>query len=234
MIFTRLKTLTLKWHPAELGVLVWLSVIAFCVCSFAFIVDDVFEDGRHAFDEAVLRALRHSDNLSQPIGPAWLHIALKDITSLGSTAVLALITFASFIYLLMDKKRGAAFFLLVAIGGGTLLNYGLKLLFRRPRPELVPHLTDFYSYSFPSGHAIMSAIVYLTLGAVLCRAIQDRTIKIYILGVAVTMTLLIGFSRVYLGVHWPTDVLAGWCVGASWAILCDLTAFWLQRRHNKI
>ena len=105
----------------------------------------------------------------------------------------------------------------------------LKLGFARPRPDLVPHAVEVYTASFPSGHAMLSAVTYLTLGALLIRVQPRWRVKVYILFLAISITLLVGTSRVYLGVHWPTDVLAGWCVGAAWALLCWLVALRLQR-----
>jgi undecaprenyl-diphosphatase len=106
----------------------------------------------------------------------------------------------------------------------------LKLGTDRPRPDLVAHLVEVHTASFPSGHAMLSAVVYLTLGGLLSRVERPWRIKIHLLSVAVILTLLIGVSRVYLGVHWPTDVLAGWCAGATWAMLCWRVALALQRR----
>jgi undecaprenyl-diphosphatase len=130
----------------------------------------------------------------------------------------------------MTGKRQAAFFLLVAVGGGMLLSAGLKMGFERARPDLVPHHTRVYTASFPSGHAMLSAVVYLTLAALLARVQSERRVKTMIIVLAVLLTLLVGMSRVYLGVHWPTDVLAGWCGGAAWASLCWFVALQLQRR----
>ena len=119
-----------------------------------------------------------------------------------------------------------------SISAGAIGSTLLKLFFARPRPDIVTHLVNTYSTSFPSGHAMNSAIVYLTLGALLARAEGDRTVRIYLMAVPLLLTLLIGFSRIYLGVHWPSDVLAGWCVGATWAILCSWVARTLQRRRT--
>jgi undecaprenyl-diphosphatase len=111
-----------------------------------------------------------------------------------------------------------------------LLSTLLKLGFERPRPDLVPHAVVVYTASFPSGHAMLSAVTWLTLGALLMRVEPRRRVKAYVLALAVLTTLLVGASRIYLGVHWPTDVLAGWCIGAAWALMCWLAALWLQRR----
>jgi undecaprenyl-diphosphatase len=144
--------------------------------------------------------------------------------------VLALVTIAAVGYLLLERKRQTAVFVTLAVAGGAVLETLLKLGFARPRPELVSHLVDVTSFSFPSGHATMATITYLTLGVLVARVQDRRRMKLYLLAVAILVALIVGISRVYLGVHWPTDVLAGWCVGAAWALACWLVATWLQRR----
>ena len=134
-------------------------------------------------------------------------------------------------YLLVARRVETALFLVVAIAGGALASTSLKLLFSRARPELVQHLVEVANASFPSGHAMNSAITYLTLGALLARTEKSTAIRIYLIALAILLTLTIGFSRVYLGVHWPSDVIAGWCLGGAWSILCSLAARTLQRRH---
>ena len=154
----------------------------------------------------------------------------RDVTSLGGATVLSLMTAAVVGYLLVDEKRAAALFVLASVAGGAALSTVLKLAFARPRPNIVPHLVEVHTASFPSGHAMLSAVIYLTLGALLARVERPPRIKIYVLTVAILLTFLIGLSRVYLGVHWPTDVLAGWCAGAAWATLCWRVALFLQQR----
>jgi undecaprenyl-diphosphatase len=155
---------------------------------------------------------------------------MADLTSIGGVSVLTLFTAIVIGYLLIGGKRAAALAVLVAIGGGALLDSALKLGFERPRPDLVAHLVEVRTYSFPSGHAMLSAVTFLTLGALLAAVESGRRLRAYILSVAVLLTLLIGLTRIYLGVHWPTDVIAGWCAGAGWALLCWAVATWLQRR----
>ena len=113
---------------------------------------------------------------------------------------------------------------------GVLLSNSLKWGFARPRPDLVPREIVVYTASFPSGHTTLSAVVYLTLGALLCRTQSSIAVKAYVLSVAALLTAIIGVSRVYLGVHWPTDVIAGWLIGGAWAFLCASVMVWLQRR----
>jgi len=214
----------------ELAPFAILALAAAMLAVFAKIADEVVEGKTHAFDEAVLRVLRNPADLADPIGPAWLEHVMRDITSLGSFTVVALMTLVSVGYLLIDGKRAAAMFVVVAVTGGVALSEGMKHLFARPRPELVAHLVEVQTASFPSGHAMLSAVTYLTLGALLARIQSRNRLKAYVVSVAILLTLMVGASRIYLGVHWPTDVLAGWCAGAAWAMACWLLALWLQSR----
>ncbi|UCI26751.1 phosphatase PAP2 family protein [Mesorhizobium sp. B2-8-5] len=184
----------------------------------------------HAFDTEILLAFRHAGQPDSPIGPPWLEGAVRDVTALGSTAVLALITTATIVYLLLLRRPLTALFMFAAVAGGQVLSSLLKFEVDRPRPDLVSHLVTETSLSFPSGHAMLSAVTYLTLGSLAARFLPDRRTKVFVLGLAVLTTVLIGASRVYLGVHWPSDVLAGWCAGFAWAMLCWLAARLLQRR----
>jgi len=220
----------LRFLPAvEAGTLISIIIIAGGVLLFSELVE-MIQGEPQAFDRWVLLALRNPGDPADPIGPAWLEIVYRDITSLGGAAVLTLMTAIVVGFLIVDKKRSAALFVLASVAGGTLLSTILKLAFARPRPDVVPHLVAVSSASFPSGHAMLSAVVYLTLGALLSRVEGPLRLKVYILSVAIVLTLLIGISRIYLGVHWPTDVLAGWCAGAAWATLCWRIALTLQRR----
>jgi undecaprenyl-diphosphatase len=216
--------------PQELAPFAIFAAIAAMLAAFGKIADQVAGGQTHAFDEAVLRALRDPADLADPIGPAWLEHVMRDITSLGSFTAVTLVALTAIGYLLIDGKRAAAAFVLIAIAGGVALSEGLKHLFARPRPELVAHLVEVQTASFPSGHAMLSAATFLTLGALLARVQSGTRLKAYVISVAILLTLFVGASRVYLGVHWPTDVLAGWCAGAAWAMGCWLLAIWLQSR----
>ena len=145
-------------------------------------------------------------------------------------AVAALDAGSALGFLGLAGARGAAVLVATSVTGGILLVTLLKDVFARTRPDLVLQAARVFTTSFPSGHATMSAITYLTLGALLARVQPDRSLKAYLLGVAIALTMLVGISRVYLGVHWPTDVLAGWCIGSAWAIGCWFLARWFQRR----
>ncbi|WP_267212831.1 phosphatase PAP2 family protein [Chelatococcus asaccharovorans] len=204
----------------EVGLVAALLVAAGGILGFLAVAEDMREGELQAFDTGILLALRNPQDLADPIGPQWLEIGMRDITSLGSIPVLALIVAVVIGYLVLARKPGVALLVAISVGGGLLLGHLLKLRFERPRPDLVAHLVDIHSLSFPSSHAMLSAVTYLTIGALLTRVERRRIVRLYILVVAVGLTLLVGLSRIYLGVHWPSDVLAGWCAGAAWAMGC--------------
>ena len=213
----------------EAAVMIALLMIAGGIWAFAELADEVIEGDSLAFDEAVLQALRHPNDTGKPIGPGWLGNVARDFTALGGVAVITLVTTATAGYLALRKKWGSMALVLLSIGGGAMVSTFLKQWFDRPRPTAVTHLIEVHSLSFPSGHSMLSAITYLTLGSLLARTTADWRIKTYLLTLAVLLAGMIGATRVFLGVHYPTDVLAGWCAGISWALLCSLVARWLQR-----
>jgi undecaprenyl-diphosphatase len=204
--------------------------IAGLLLCFGFIAQEVIEGEPIAFDRRVMLALRHASDLSLPIGPSWLPEAARDVTALGSTVVLGTLLLVVTGYLFAAGKRHTGWFVLATVLGGTALNSLLKLAFARPRPDLVTPLTQVLTLSFPSGHAALSAICYLTLGTLLARTQVSRTIRIHFIVTAILLTLLVGVSRIYLGVHYPTDVLAGWCIGIAWAMICWTIMSRFQRR----
>lgn len=215
---------------SEIGAVIAMGVVALGALAFMAIADEALEGDTHAFDESILLALREPGDASNPIGPAWLADMMADLTALGGIAVLTLLVVGVVVYLLSVGKRGTALLVGGAVGSGAILSALLKLGFDRPRPDLVAHLSHAYSSSFPSGHAMLAAVTYLTLGVLLARAHERRRTKIIVMIYGVTLTVLIGLSRIYLGVHWPTDVMAGWALGAAWAAVWWLIAWWLQRR----
>lgn len=227
---SRLAALVAHVNRIERGMLLIMIVAAVLLFAFAVLADEVTEGDTRAFDERVLLALRAAGDPADPIGPRWFEEMMRDFTAIGGTGVLVLMVLAVAGFLTLTGKGHAALAIIVAVCGGTLVSQTMKWAYARPRPELVPHGAEVYTASFPSGHAMMSAIVYLTLGAMLARTQSGQAVKAYIIGVAIFLTVLVGTSRVYLGVHWPTDVLAGWALGALWAIVCWLVMLWLQAR----
>jgi undecaprenyl-diphosphatase len=202
--------------------LTWLIVgLGTCLLLWGFITlaDEVMEGDTQTVDTRILQALRDPEDQARPRGPGWLEPALLDLTALGGPTVLGLVVISIVGFLLLQGRYRTALVILVTAASAEFANVGLKGFFDRARPDVVPHLRDVSSTSFPSGHAMESAIIYLTLGAMLMRIAEGRLTKIYCMGMAVFVTLLVGISRVYLGVHYPTDVIGGWIFGFAWASL---------------
>jgi undecaprenyl-diphosphatase len=217
----------------EILLLVVVLVVLVCTYSFIRLADEVREGGTQPLDERLLRSLRRADDPHVPIGPAWVRETVLDVTALGGPAVLGLVVAAVFGFMLLQRQYGIAFLTLAATVGGSLLSALLKEIVHRGRPGVVPHLREVNSPSFPSGHAMLSAVVYLTLGTLLCRVVPGRLTKLYCLVWAMMLTGLVGASRVYLGVHYPTDVLAGWMAGLVWALGCWAVADYLRLRRGR-
>lgn len=210
--------------------LIAFVLIAGATWAFTELADSVLEGDTATLDERLLLAMREPGDATDPLGPGWFEETARDITGLGGIGILTLTTLFIAGFLILQRKRHTAIYLLLAIGSGVLLSTLLKIVFARPRPDLVPHAMSVYTNSFPSGHSMMSAVTFLTIGAILAGTQPGLRLKAYLLGVAALLTLLIGLSRVYLGVHWPTDVLAGWTAGAAWALLCWVVAEQLRSR----
>lgn len=214
----------------------WLltMILLGAVLSFAFlkIAGEMSEGETEAFDKTILIALRTPGDLASPIGPAFLKGSMIDLTALGGVTVLTLVTVLAIAFLLLRHRWRQALLAALATGGGSLLGTLLKSLFARPRPEVVPHLVEVTSLSFPSGHAMNSAIVYLTLAVLIARSFEEGRLRAFVISVAALLVLTIGVTRIYLGVHYPSDVLAGWAVGAAWALLMGLVSNILQRRRK--
>ena len=231
-----MRSILASWWPPrwlhlrrlEQHELTWLAV-GFCASVFLLlfivIAGQVVACDTQTLDVRILLALRNPADPARPIGPWWLQLYGVDITSLGSFAVLTLVSAAVVGFLVLQGRPHTAVFVALTAASGEVANYLLKQFFNRPRPTVVPHLI-IASPSFPSGHAMESAIVYLTLGAVMMRVAERRVTKMYCLGIAVLLTVLVGVSRIYLGVHYPSDVVAGWAVGFMWA-----SAWWLVAQH---
>jgi undecaprenyl-diphosphatase len=213
-------------------VLVVTLLIVAATWGFIELAAEVWGGDTHAFDRWAVRAMRTADDPATPIGPRWLPELGRDATALGSIGVLSLFTLVVAAYLWLDRKFWMMLYLLAATASGLALSIGLKHLIDRPRQDIVPPLSEAFTTSFPSGHSFLSAVVYLTLGVLLAAATQRRRLKVYVLAVAGILTVIVGFSRLYLGMHYPTDILAGWMAGLAWALLCWLIAHWLQQHRH--
>ena len=171
-----------------------------------------------AFDRTIMLAMREPENMRIPEGPVWLKQVMLDVTALGGETVLTLVVAATAGFLVLGRRWLT---LALVVGGtlsGSLLVGVFKDLIGRARPALIDHLVEVWSASFPSGHAANSATVYLTVALLLTQIVARRAERLYLLATAVLLVGAIGVSRVYLGVHYPSDVIAGWSFGTLWAL----------------
>ncbi|HEX5355785.1 MAG TPA: phosphatase PAP2 family protein [Aquabacterium sp.] len=217
---------------ARPGPIFIVAAFAFALWSFLEVAEEVLDGGAHAFDLTVLNLL----GMHSPSGlgdrPAWMLAMARDITALGSVTVLGLMVSAVIVFLAIAGRHMTALFVLMATTSGVLTMTALKGIFHRPRPELLAHGDYVMLASFPSGHAMVSALVYLTLGALLSQLMSSARLKLFVMGAMLILTGLIGISRIYLGVHWPTDVMAGWAAGTAWALACWGAAQWYRIHHG--
>lgn len=229
-IMERLANLWYELRPrVELRLLLGVLLIGLGAWLFIGLADKVIEGDTRSIDETILLALRNPADLTDPLGPPWLEEMGRDYTALGGVAVVGLVTGVVGLYLMLARRWELLWLVVIVFVGSLVLNQMLKASFNRPRPDLVPHGMHVYFTSFPSGHAMLSASVYLTLGALLARLQTQRFQAILLMGTAILVTVLVGISRVYLAVHWPSDVLAGWTAGSMWAVACWLAAWKLRQ-----
>jgi undecaprenyl-diphosphatase len=219
---TRIRATTL---PAfELRLLVPIFFMALSACAFLKITGEMLEGDVNSIDLMILQRLRVSGHPELPIGPVWLQETIRDLTALGSPAVLVMTVSTVWGYLMVARQTLMAWLAAGAALGGLAVAMLLKALFSRARPDAAFHATVATGYSFPSGHAMMSAVVFLTMATLVSRIAPQRRLGVYALAVAILLTGLVGVSRVFLGVHWASDVAAGWAAGAAWALLVWLVA----------
>ncbi|MEX1024162.1 MAG: phosphatase PAP2 family protein [Planctomycetota bacterium] len=206
------------------------AIVVGAIWLFVELLDEVTEGETLDVDRAILTAFRQGDDYGDALGPMWFEELVRDITALGSVGVLVLLSLSVVGYLMLRGQRRTALYVVFCIGGGAVLNFASKALIGRPRPDVVPHADTVQTASFPSGHSTMAAVTFLTLAALTARAHDDNLQRGYLLFLGGLLTVIVGVSRVYLGVHWPSDVLAGWCLGTAWAFACYVVAVELQRR----
>lgn len=215
----------------ELVLLGAVCLVGALLWGFVAIADEVMEGSTHAMDEAIFMALHDADG--SPWGPRWLEEVGRDLTALGGVAVITIVSLSVVGFLAFHRRWREVWSVALPLAAGIALSNLLKFVFERPRPDLVPHLSETYTSSFPSGHAMMAAVTWLTLGALVAEMSSHRRMKLYVVGIAVLVVLLVGVSRVYVGVHWPTDVLAGWTVGAMWSVVCWLVVRYVDMRQGQ-
>lgn len=206
----------------EARVLIGLMLAAAALLAFLELADDMVEGETKALDGRLILALREPGDLNDPIGSKTIEEAVRDITALGGTTLVVVVTVVSVLAFLFHGRRIHA----LVMGWAVLAAWGssqfTKSFFGRPRPDLVPHDVYVYSGSFPSGHSTMSTAAFLTLAMLIASLEMKRRSKALAYTLAALVVVGVGFSRVYLGVHWPSDVLAGWCLGAAWALVAWL------------
>jgi undecaprenyl-diphosphatase len=224
--------------PARRGGWAWPAVALFAVSLVLLgihLADELIEGEGFSFDTRLLLALRVPGHPQTPIGPSWLLQSAVDISALGGYTLIWLFGLAGLVWLIAAGKRAEAGGIALSLIGSSVIDGLLKSWIARPRPELVPHLVQVTNASFPSGHAMISSAVYLTLALMLAESMprdgwRSRAARVAVVAFFSALAVLIGMSRVYLGVHWPSDVLAGWCFGTAWALLVWMGDRWLGRK----
>lgn len=200
-------------------------ILLFCTAVFLILGACVAHSAPSAFDQALLLMFRNSENTANPIGPAWLAVHFRDITTLGSNWFVIFTSVIGALCLVKSGYRRHAHFMLVTIGAGIIFSFLLKMGFDRPRPELVPHITKIYTSSFPSGHAMTSAMSYAVFSYVIASIVKVRAVSRIVWIATVIVVFFVGMSRIFLGVHWATDIIGGWCAGLAWYALCRLAFY---------
>lgn len=203
----------------EARVLLGLILAAAALWTFLDIADEMADGETRGVDSRIILMLREPGDLNNPIGSKDIEEAVRDITALGGTTLVIAVTVVSVLAFAFHKRRIHAAVMASAVLAAWASSHFTKALYGRPRPDLVPHEAYVYSASFPSGHSTMSTAAFLTLAMLVASLEAKRRSKVLVYTLAAMVVAGVGFSRVYLGVHWPSDVLAGWCLGAVWALL---------------
>jgi len=215
-------------HPPF--VFIAMAALAGAVFVLTILGRTIARGDRFAFDSAIMLAMRQDANPALPAGPVWLRQVMIDVTALGGETVLTLAVILTIGFLAASRHLLAAALVLAGTVTGSIAVALAKTLVGRERPALVDHLVEVSSASFPSGHAANSAIIYLTIALVSIQVIPHRAARWFLFGATLLLVTAIGTSRVYLGVHWPSDVLAGWSFGALWALAWWAAGSWLRLR----
>lgn len=229
------RYLRLLWQKSgrkEFTLLAGVVAVCLFLWMFLWIADEVGEADHLPLEEWIMCSLRRTDDPGRLRGPAWMNQLARAVTELGGAAAITIATGLTLGSLLLKRRVRLAVFILVSVAGGLGLSGALKHAFDRTRPDVVPRLMPVSTPSFPSGHTMSSAVVYVTIGALLVRGLARWRDKVLVVGCALLLTTAVGLSRVALGVHYPSDVLAGWVAGTGWALVCWTAGFWLSGRTD--
>lgn len=221
---------------AEFAALLALLIAGLGVMTFVEVADDMTEADGQALDQQILAALRpYANDPDRPWGPWWLKEAAGDITSLGGISVLGLFALIVIVFLLSQRKWLSSLLLALGLAGGVGLSEGLKAVFERERPPASLRAVETLNASFPSGHALLATVFYLSVAVMLTRAFPRQRFKVFVLVIGMVLAMLVGLTRIYLGAHWASDVFAGWAVGAAWAMILWLVAYAVARwqKHRR-
>lgn len=221
------------WTRPETRTLLILIICSGLLLLFVELTENVMLGGTASVDQTLLLVMREAGDIDDPLGPGWFEETARDFTALGGIPILLTLTLVTASYLLMHDRPRSATFLVVTAVTSVAVSTALKEVFDRPRPDLVDQGTRVYTSSFPSAHAMLSAAMYLAFATLLAQAEVRRRNKVSILLFAAMLIAVVGLSRIYLGVHWPTDVLAGWTAGSAWTLMCWLVYHHLNRRRRR-
>lgn len=221
-------------HGVYVAAVTYLSIsfllFLLALVGFGLFARRVLEGGTQRFDEAALHAISglRSERLD--------HV-MVEITALGNTGTVVVLVLLSALFLWLTRHHLSVYLLAFAVAGGLLLNVLLKDVFSRPRPSVVEQATEVATSSFPSGHAMGAVVAYGSVAYLVGRLESTRALRLTTWVLAVLIILLIGFSRMYLGVHYPTDVVAGFIAGAGWVafVVSGMTALtYIRRGHPEM
>ncbi len=222
----RLRTAAPGFPPRLLAAIV---LIGAAIWGFLALQDEVGEGGTARVDHVLILALRQTVDPNRLRGPAWLQETARDITALGGFTVLGLVTAAALAVLIVYRRRRQAIVFAAAAVGAQVLAEAIKNVVGRPRPSFVARYDLITSSSFPSGHSMMAPAIYFTLAAIVAAGELRPAARVLLMVGSALLVVAIGVSRVYLGVHWPSDVLAGWTLGSAVALAAWIALRWPAR-----
>ncbi len=217
----------------DIKIILVILFVAFALYLFIEFSSEMAEGELTAIDNIILQALRNPQNPKELIGPPGLLAFMQSVSYLGGIYVLSAVSTIAAMFFMLKKRTRTCLLFILSVTSGSALMVLLKYVFDRPRPDIVPHLGEFSLGSYPSGHSMVSAIVYLTIGALLARSTKSLKMRAIYLSIAGVFVFLIGISRAFLGVHYPSDILAGWCAGVIWSALSYLLAKFLLRKKRQ-